>query len=134
MWKWIQTIQCNMRNGYSFWDLLKIRFNSITKSFVFLKITFNWVVDDGKDNLNIKKTGELSMHKQKTNTKDTEISGNWYYTHRLHMYIKITLFYYLLSWLFHPCLYSVAFNRYNTPWARLHLCPQRALRASWMSL
>ncbi len=46
-----------MRNGYSFWDLLKIRFNRVTKSFVFLKITFKWVVDDGKDNLNVKDKG-----------------------------------------------------------------------------
>ncbi len=30
----------------------------------------------------------MRMHKQKTNTKDTEISENWYGTHRLHMYIK----------------------------------------------
>ncbi len=54
---------------------------------VFLKINFKWVIDDGKDNLNVK-TGEMSMHKQKNNTKDTEISENWYGTHRLHMYIK----------------------------------------------
>ncbi len=39
----------------------------------------------------------MRMHKQKTNTKDTEISENWY-AHTAHVY-QIILFYYLLSWL-----------------------------------
>lgn len=45
------------------------------------------MVDDGKDDLKVKDNGNEHAQK-KNNTKDTEISENWYGTHRLHMYMK----------------------------------------------
>ncbi len=40
----------SMKNGYSFWDLLKITFNSVYKLFMFLKVA----LDDGKGDVNLK--------------------------------------------------------------------------------
>lgn len=39
-----------MKHKYSFWDFIKITFNSVTKYAVFFK-NFNWVLNEGKGNL-----------------------------------------------------------------------------------
>lgn len=43
-----------MKKEYSFCDLLKISFNSITL-LLLLKMNYNWVFDNGRGNLNAQK-------------------------------------------------------------------------------
>ncbi len=45
------------KTAYSFWDLLKITFNSINQLLWFLKINFKWVLDYRKCYLKVKIVG-----------------------------------------------------------------------------
>ncbi len=57
-------IMYSLNNGYSFWDLLKITFNSVTKITIIFKDNFMWGLDDAKVICKNVKINEMSMYQQ----------------------------------------------------------------------